>query len=106
MLLTLFVAVTGAYVVTRLVANSLEERLSNQLLESGRVVSDLMARQEIRHVQAARAIAFTRGVGEALQADNVDQVTRLAKPASAGANVESVTVFDREGREQFHVGQP
>jgi len=103
MLLTLFVAVTGAYVVTRLVANSLEERLSNQLLESGRVVSDLMARQEIRHVQAARAIAFTRGVGEALQADNVDQLTRLATPASAGANVESVTVFDREGREQFHV---
>ena len=35
MLLTLFVAITGAYVVTRLVANSLEERLSNQLLESG-----------------------------------------------------------------------
>ena len=103
MLLTLFVAVTGAYVVTRLVANSLEERLSNQLLEAGRVVSDLMARQEIRHVQAARAIAFTRGLGEAVQDSDADRITLLAKPAAAAANVESVMVFDRQGREQFHV---
>jgi len=90
-------------VVTRLVANSLEERLSNQLLESGRVVSDLMARQEIRHVQAARAIAYTRGLGEAVQDGNADQITRLAKPASASTNVESVMIFDRQGGEQFHV---
>ena len=103
MLLTLFVAVTGAYVVTRLVANSLEERLSNQLLEAGRVVSDLMARQEIRHVQAARAVAYTRGLGDALQNGNADQLSRLAKPAAASANVESVLVYDRQGREQFHV---
>ena len=103
MLLTLFVAVTGAYIVTRLVANSLEERLSNQLLEAGRVVSDLMARQEIRHVQAARSIAFTRGLGEALQAGNIDQIGRLAGPAAGGASVESVMVFDRQGLEKFHL---
>jgi hypothetical protein len=36
LLLTLIVAVTGAYVVTRLVSNSLSERLSNQLLEAAR----------------------------------------------------------------------
>ena len=103
MLLTLFVAVTGAYVVTRLVANSLEERLSNQLLEAGRVVSDLMARQEVRHVQAARSIAYVRGLSEALQGGNSDQVTRLAKPAAAAASVESIMLFDAQGREQFHV---
>ena len=45
LLLTLIVAVTGAYVVTRLVSSSLSERLSNQLLEAGRVVSDEFARQ-------------------------------------------------------------
>jgi signal transduction histidine kinase len=103
MLLTLFVAVTGAYVVTRLVANSLEERLSNQLLEAGRVVSDLMARQEIRHVQAARGIAYTRGLGDALQAGNVDQIERLAGPAAGGAGMESVMIFDRQGLEKFHL---
>ena len=43
LLLTLIVAVTGAYVVTRLVSGSLSERLSNQLIEAGRVVSDTAA---------------------------------------------------------------
>jgi len=103
MLLTLFVAVTGAYIVTRLVSSSLEERLSNQLLEAGRVVSDSMARQEIKHVEAARLIAFTRGLGEALAAGNVDQVALLGKPAAGGTNMESVLIYDQEGREQLHV---
>lgn len=102
LLLTLIVAVTGAYVVTRLVASSLEERLSNQLLESGRVVSDLIVQQEIKHIEAARSIGFTRGVGAALQAGDAKQLALLAKPAAGGTNIESVMIFDRESRENFH----
>lgn len=50
LLLTVVVSVIGVYVVTRLVAGSVQERLTNQLLEAGRAVSDNFARQEIRHV--------------------------------------------------------
>lgn len=101
-MLTLLVAVTGAYVVTRLVANSLEERLANQLLEAGRVVSDSMARQEIDQVQSARVVAFTRGFGEALKNGDEEQIILLAKPAAGGLNVESLMVFDSQGREVLH----
>lgn len=103
LLLTLIVAVTGAYVVTRLVSSSLSERLSNQLLEAGHVVSDTMARQEIKHLEAARIVAYTRGLGEALHAGNVEQVAILAKPAAGGLNVESLMVFSAEGRESLHL---
>lgn len=103
LLLTLLVAVTGAYVVTRLVARSLEERLSNQLLEAGRVVSDSMVRQEIKHVEAARLIAFTRGLGQALQDGDMGQVSALAAPAAVGLNVESLMVFDVQGQEVIHL---
>ncbi|HSG45620.1 MAG TPA: HAMP domain-containing protein, partial [Anaerolineales bacterium] len=103
LLLTLLVAVTGAYVVTRLVANSLEERLANQLLEAGRVVSDSMARQEIDQVQSARVVAFTRGLGEALRDENEEQIILLAKPAASGLNIESMILFDGQGREALHV---
>lgn len=102
LLLTLLIAVTGAFVVTRLVSNSLEERLSNQLLEAGRVVSDSMARQEIDQFQGARIVAFTRGLGEALRDGDEAQITSLAKPAAGGLNVESLTIFDAQGREAFH----
>lgn len=103
LLLTLIVAVTGAYVVTRLVSSSLGERLSNQLLEAGHVVSDMMARQEIKHLEAARIVAYTRGLGEALQAGDIDQVTILAKPAAGGLNVESLIVVNAEGNESLHL---
>ena len=103
LLLTLLVAVTGAYVVTRLVANSLEERLANQLLEAGRVVSDSMARQEIDQVQAARIVAFTRGLGQALRDGDEEQIILLAKPAAGGLNVESLILVDRQGRETLHI---
>jgi signal transduction histidine kinase len=103
LLLTLFVAVTGAYVVTRLVANSLEERLTNQLFESGRVVSNQMARQEVRHVEAARLIAFTEGLGEALQAGAEAKIASLVEPVAGGLNVENVMLFDGQGRERLHL---
>src|SRR5512138_3917166 len=103
LLLTLIVAVTGAYVVTRLVSSSLSERLSNQLLEAGRVVSDTMARQEIKHLEAARIVAFTRGLGEALSTRDAEQVAVLAVPATGGLNVESLMIFDPEGRELLHL---
>jgi signal transduction histidine kinase len=103
LLLTLIVAVTGAYVVTRLVSKSLSERLSNQLLEAGRVVSDMTARQEIKHLEAARIVAYTRGLGEALRAGDVERVTVLAKPAAGGLNVESLIVFNAEGDESLHL---
>lgn len=103
LLLTLIVAVTGAYVVTRLVSSSLSERLSNQLLEAGHVVSDTMARQEMKHLEAARIVAYTRGLGEALHVGNADQVTVLAKPAAGGLNVESLIVVNAEGNESLHL---
>jgi signal transduction histidine kinase len=103
LLLTLIVAVTGAYVVTRLVSGSLGERLKNQLLEAARVVSSTMARQEIKHLEAARILAYTRGLGDALHNGDVDQVASLAKPAAGGLNVESLLMFDAQGRESLHL---
>ncbi len=102
LLLTLFIAITGAYVVTRLVSRSLGERLSNQLIEAGRVVSDSMVRQEVKHLEAARVIAYTRGLGEALNAGDAAHVLDLAKPITGGLNVESLMVFNVWGEESIH----
>ena len=103
LLLTLIVAVTGAYVVTRLVSGSLGERLSNQLLEAGRVVSDTMVRQEIKHLEAARLVAYTRGLGAALRDGEAEQLLLLANPAAGGLNIESLMLFDAQGRESLHL---
>ncbi|HSJ87179.1 MAG TPA: ATP-binding protein [Anaerolineales bacterium] len=102
LLLTLFVAATGAYVVTRLVSDSLQERLRNQLIEAGRVVSDALVGQEQDHVDVLRLVAYTRGIGEALQAGNQEQVSILALPVASGTSAESVILFDAQGQESSH----
>ena len=102
LLLTIIIAVTGAYVVIRLVSSSLDERLTNQLLESGRIVSDQMSQQESKQVGAARLIAYTLGLSEALHAGDPDQVRALAAPVAGGLDVESIRVFNSQGLESSH----
>ena len=103
LILTLIVAVTGVYVVTRLVANSLSERLTNQLLEAGRVVSDGIARQEIKHLEVARIVAYTRGVAEAMDASDNAQVITLAKPIAAGLDAENLIILNTDGKELLNL---
>jgi signal transduction histidine kinase len=101
LLLTLVVAVTGVYVVTRLVASSLSERLTNQLLESGRVVSDGMARQDMSHLEAIGVIAYTSGMAEALNEANREMVYQLGYPAAVSQGVENLIIVDRRGQEHL-----
>ena len=89
--LTLLVAITGAYVVTSLVTDSLSERLNNQLLEAGRVVSDNFARLELQHIDNARIIVFTRGVAEALRDADRPILDALVTPTASGINVENLS---------------
>ena len=84
LLLTVVVAVIGVYVVTRLVTNTMRERLTNQLLEAGRVVSDNFVRQEIQHVDTARSVAFTVGLADALKSEDGDKAVSLVKPLFGG----------------------
>jgi len=103
LLLTLLVAITGAYVVTKLVTDSLSERLNNQLLESGRVVSDNFARQELQHIENARIVIFTRGVSDALIDTNHSTLQELVLPIASGVGIENIFIIDMQNREMLHL---
>jgi len=103
LILTIAVAITGVYVVTRLVASSLSERLTNQLLEAGRVVSDDIARQELSHIEAARVVAFTSGLAEALQAGDRTAANDLAQPVASGLGIENLILVNEQGQEILHL---
>lgn len=105
LLLTLIVAITGAYVVTRLVTNSLSERLHNQLLQAGRVVSDEIARQELQHIENARIIIFTRGIAESLIDGNLSTLHDLALPTARGVGIENIFIINMQGQEMLHLLQ-
>lgn len=102
-LLTLVVSLIGVFVVTRLVTSSLAERLTNQLLEAGRVVSDSFARQEEQHISEARRVAFTEGLGEGLRNEDRETVLRIVEPIFGSGSVENVILLSPRGNEILHL---
>ncbi len=103
LILTLVVAVIGVYVVTRLVANTLSERLTNQLLEAGRAVSDNFSRQEGTHVDQARTVAFTQGLATALQNSDRESALALVKPLATGLGIQNIILVTPDGKELVHL---
>ncbi|MBL8063899.1 MAG: HAMP domain-containing protein [Anaerolineales bacterium] len=102
-LLTVVVSLIGVYVVTRLVTGSMTERLTNQLLEAGRVVSDSFIRQEGQHVLEAQRISYIVGLAEALQDEDREAVLELAEPSFGAGTIENLILVSPQGNEIVHL---
>lgn len=102
-LLTVIVSLIGVYVITRLVTGTLRERLTNQLLESGRVVSDSFVRQESYHVSTARIVSYTTGLAEALRNEDREAVTKLVDPIFGEKGIENLILISPQGNEVAHL---
>jgi PAS domain S-box-containing protein len=102
-LLTLILAAMGIFVVTQLVASSFEERLKNQLLEAGRVVSDEVVNRERTRLEVERVVANTTGVADALIDKKVtgpQGLDDLIAPIIVNAKViDSIIIVDTQGKE-------
>ena len=103
LILTLVVAIIGIYVVTKLVAGSLDERLTNQVLDAGRSVSDSMVRREEDHIVSAKAIAYIDGVSNALQTGDKNGLLELVKPTASNQGIDTLIIFDARGEEALHL---
>jgi putative nucleotidyltransferase with HDIG domain len=97
-LLTVLLAVIGSYLATRLVTGSLEERFDNQLAESGRSVADSVVRKERDHLEVVRAVAFTEGVPEAVEAGDGEALEDLVGPVATNEAVERMEILDGDGK--------
>lgn len=102
-LLTLILTISGVFIVTRLVAGSFEDRLKNQLLEAGRVVSDEIVKRERLRVAIERIVTNTEGVTEALIRRDSEKLGELISPIIASlqdiATVDSISILDKHGKE-------
>lgn len=101
LLLTLAVAGVGAFVVTNLVTNSLQERFNNQILDAGRVVAEGMVSHEQERLAVLRAVAGTQGVPESLVTGNQESLATLVPQIIANSNTDAVELLDIHGVEVF-----
>lgn len=96
--LTVVMAAAGSYLATRLVTGSLSDRFDNQLAEAGRVVADSVVRKERDHLEIVRAVSFTQGLAEAVQAADKPKIGSLVTPIAANGGAERLEVLSADGQ--------
>jgi signal transduction histidine kinase len=99
------VAVIGVFIVTRLVAGSLQERFNNQLLDSARAATNTIADIEREQLATLRLMVFTEGVAEALSARDTAKLDELLRPVLTNAGADEMIVFDTAGQGQLHLAR-
>jgi len=57
----------------------------------------------VKHIEVARIVAFTRGMGDALQNDDRETIAALAKPIAGGLDAENLIIVDLQGQELLHL---
>lgn len=103
--LTVVVAGLGVFIVTNLVISTLEERIANQLVDSGRIVSESMVAFEESRLAVLRAITFTQGVPQAVQELSAEQLAQLIPQIVVNSSVQFVSVLDQNGQEIYAFDQ-
>ncbi len=94
----------GAYIVTRLIFDSVEERLDNQLLAASKVTADAILTQEDERLIVLRQVSKTIGMPQALKAKNYAEIEAIIMPIAANnPKIDSFILLDDQGAEIFNL---
>lgn len=95
----LIVAMVGAYGLARNLTTDFARAEENVLLQSTRAVIERSADIYQRHRAEAQRIAFTGGLADAVQGDQVIALQALLRPLLVVSGMDSIILTDTQGRE-------
>lgn len=96
-LLALVIGMTSAYLVTRVVFDTIEERFANQLVETGKLAAEWMVREEDRNLETLRLVSHMLDVPAAVVDQNADKLRELVYPIAVNAGVDAIEILDANG---------
>lgn len=105
-LLTLVIASVGTFVLLNLVTSSFQDRINNQLIDAGRIVSEGIVQSEGERLQVLRTVAGTIGVPEAVANKDRDTLAGLVPQIIINSEADAVELLDINGIEIYGWQQP
>jgi putative nucleotidyltransferase with HDIG domain len=96
-LLSLLVALGGGIIVTRVMIDSLEDRFTNQLIETRKLASEVMVREENRLLETLRLLSYTEGIPAAILRREQTEILELVYPVTFNADEDVVLVLSKHG---------
>lgn len=97
LILSFVLAIGAAYVITQIVFDTIDERFTNQLIESGKLTSESLVRQEDSLLRSLRLLSYAEGMGEAVSAGDVESLGELSYGIAANQGDEVVEFLDKNG---------
>jgi len=95
-ILSLIIALGGGLIVTQVVIDSVEDRFSSQLIETRKLASEIMVREEAGLLETLRLLAYTEGVSQAIEQRDRNRIRELVFPATFNAEEDVVLVLDKD----------
>jgi two-component system, OmpR family, sensor histidine kinase VicK len=99
------IAGIGVFIVTQLVAGSIQERFNNQLVDSANSAANTIVDIEREQLATLRLMVFTDGVGAAIVGGDVDDLDTWLRPIAANNRVDEVILFNRDGNALLHLSR-
>jgi class 3 adenylate cyclase/CheY-like chemotaxis protein len=96
-LLALLLAMAAAYLVSRVTLDSLENRFTDQLIETGKLTSDGIVHEENRLLETLRLLTHSKGMAEAVVAQDAERLRLIALPLAINSREEAIEILDSAG---------
>ncbi len=97
-ILALLIAIVGGIIVTQVLLGSLEERFTNQMIESRKLASESMVREEDRMLGTLRLLSHTQAMAETISLEDKQKILDLIYPVTFNAGEDAVLVLDGHGK--------
>lgn len=97
LILAVGLAIGAAYAITQIVFDTIDERFTNQLIESGKLSAESMVRQEESLLRSLRLFAYTEGLPETIAQQDLQKIEALSLGIAANQGEEIVEFLDRGG---------
>ena len=95
--LAIVLAIAAAFVASRIVLDTVENRFTNQLIEAGKLSADWMVQEENNRLETLRLLSHTQGISSALLEGDAEVLRKLALPLAINAGEEAVEFLDASG---------
>ena len=96
-LLALLFAGVSAFLVSRYVVESMLDRFTIQLIDTGKLGADWMVQEEGRVLETLRLIANTNGLPEAVLVGDAEKLRSIVLPIAVNSQQEVVEILDTRG---------
>jgi HD-GYP domain-containing protein (c-di-GMP phosphodiesterase class II) len=97
LILALVIAMAGAYIISQIVFDTIEERFTNQLIETGKIAAEWMVKEEGELLETLRLVAHTDGTETAIKNSDAEALREIAYPILLNASVDALEIVNLNG---------